>query len=70
VFTINALGNGLALEKLADPEAVSDGLFGDMLVLIFQALEALTRENPSMTGPGAVRRPREPATKKKGARHG
>jgi AcrR family transcriptional regulator len=42
---INALGNGLALEKLADPEAVPDGLFGDMLVLIFQALEALTREN-------------------------
>jgi AcrR family transcriptional regulator len=67
---INALGNGLALEKLADPEAVPDGLFGDMLVLIFQALQALTRENPSMTDPGAVRRQRESATKKKGAKHG
>jgi AcrR family transcriptional regulator len=67
---INALGNGLALEKLADPEAVPDELFGDMLVLIFQALEALTRENPSMTDPGAVRRQRESATKKKGAKHG
>jgi AcrR family transcriptional regulator len=67
---INALGNGLALEKLADPEAVPDGLFGDMLMLIFQALEALTHENPSMTDPGAVRRQRESATKKKGAKHG
>jgi hypothetical protein len=39
-------------------------------VLIFHALEALTRENPSMTDPGAVRRQRESATKKKGAKHG
>jgi AcrR family transcriptional regulator len=40
-IVINALGNGLALEKLADPDAVPDELFGDMLVLIFQALAAL-----------------------------
>jgi len=44
---INALGNGLALEKLADPDAVPDSLFGDMLVLIFTALGALARESPS-----------------------
>lgn len=68
---INALGNGLALEKLADPEAVPDALFGDLLMLIFQALEALGRENPSMTDPDAIRRSRESATTKwKGAQHG
>ncbi len=68
---INALGNGLALEKLADPEAVPDALFGDLLMLIFQALEALGRENPSMTDPDAIRRSRESATTKwKGVQHG
>ena len=68
---INALGNGLALEKLADPEAVPDALFGDLLMLIFQALEALMRESPSMAGPGATPRSQEPATaKRKGAKHG
>jgi AcrR family transcriptional regulator len=41
---INALGNGLALEKLVDPDAVPDELYGDMLVLILQALQALARE--------------------------
>jgi AcrR family transcriptional regulator len=41
---INALGNGLALEKLLDPDAVPDALYGDMLVLILQALQALARE--------------------------
>jgi AcrR family transcriptional regulator len=41
---INALGNGLALEKLVDPDAVPDALYGDMLVLILQALRALARE--------------------------
>ncbi len=68
---INALGNGLALEKLADPEAVPDALFGDLLMLIFRALEALGRENPSMTDPDAIRRSRESATtKRKGVQHG
>jgi AcrR family transcriptional regulator len=70
---INALGNGLALEKLVDPEAVPDRLFGDMLVLIFTALGALAREDPkdpSMADPGAVERPQEPATtKRKGAKN-
>jgi AcrR family transcriptional regulator len=42
---INALGNGLALEKLVDPDAVPDALFGEMLALVFQAFEALMREN-------------------------
>jgi AcrR family transcriptional regulator len=48
---INALGNGLAFEKLVDPEAVPDALFGDMLVLIFKAFEALIREDPSAVEP-------------------
>jgi AcrR family transcriptional regulator len=68
---INALGNGLALEKLADPEAVPDGLFGDMLLLVFQALEALARENPSVTELDTTSRPQASAiTKKKGVKHG
>ncbi len=43
-MVINALGNGLALEKLVDPDAVPDTLYGDMLALILRALEALARE--------------------------
>jgi AcrR family transcriptional regulator len=35
---VTALGNGLALEKLANPAAVPDELYGDLLVLIFEAL--------------------------------
>jgi AcrR family transcriptional regulator len=62
---INALGNGLALEKLADPDAVPDGLYGDMLVLIFTALEALARENPSAADPGAASSSQAPATEQK-----
>jgi AcrR family transcriptional regulator len=62
---INALANGLALEKLADPDAVPDSLFGDMLVLIFQALEALARENPGIAKQGGASRSQEQATNKK-----
>jgi AcrR family transcriptional regulator len=40
---INALGNGLALEKLADPEAVPDDLLGSTIALIFEALLAQAR---------------------------
>jgi AcrR family transcriptional regulator len=46
---ITALGNGLALEKLVDPAAVPDELYGEMLVLIFEGLAALARENPGAT---------------------
>ena len=55
---INALGNGLALEKLADPDAVPDSLFGDMLVLIFHGTgRARTREpERPMTGDPGLRR--------------
>jgi AcrR family transcriptional regulator len=35
---LNALGNGLALEKLTDPDAVPDELLGDTIALIFNAL--------------------------------
>jgi AcrR family transcriptional regulator len=37
---INALGNGLALEKVADPDAVPDELLGSTIALIFEALAA------------------------------
>ncbi len=67
---INALGNGLALEKLADPDAVPDSLYGDMLVLIFQALQALARDNPSAADPSVASSSQEPATTKKGAKDG
>ncbi|MGH2831247.1 MAG: TetR family transcriptional regulator C-terminal domain-containing protein, partial [Solirubrobacteraceae bacterium] len=38
---ITSLGNGLALQKLIDPQIVDDELYGDTLVLLFKALEAL-----------------------------
>jgi hypothetical protein len=41
---INALGNGLALEKLVDPDSVPDSIYGEFLALIFRAFEALVRE--------------------------
>lgn len=62
---INALGNGLALEKLVDPDAVPDVLFGEMLALVFQAFEALLRENPGAAEPGS---PQEAAAQEKGSK--
>ncbi len=62
---INALGNGLALEKLVDPDAVPDALFGDLLALIFQAFEALIREHPSAVGPGYTSGPLEEVRQEK-----
>ena len=38
---ITALGNGLALEKLVNPDAVPDALYGEILARVFQAFEAL-----------------------------
>ncbi len=66
---INALANGLALEKLADPTAVPDALYGDMLVLIFQALQALARENPAITDPQTTTSWRKPQIKKQGVKN-
>jgi AcrR family transcriptional regulator len=67
---INALGNGLALEKLVDPDAVPDELFGELLALIFQAFEALMRENPAAAEPGVTASPREAATPEKEPKDG
>ncbi len=67
---INALANGLAFEKLADPEAIPDALFGDMLVLIFKAFEALIREDPSAVEPQSAITSQKSATKRKGAKNG
>jgi AcrR family transcriptional regulator len=66
---INALGNGLAFEKLADPDAVSDELFGDMLVLIFKAFEALIREDPSAVDPQRAISSQKPETEREGAKN-
>jgi AcrR family transcriptional regulator len=57
---INALGNGLALEKLVDPDAVPDALYGDMLVIIFQAFQALARESLSAADAGVASSSHEP----------
>jgi AcrR family transcriptional regulator len=67
---VNALANGLALEKLVDPDAVPDGLFGDMLALIFQAFEALVRENPSMANQGIAGSSQEPQAEGQAAQDG
>ena len=68
---INALGNGLALEKLVDPDAVPDALFGEMLALVFQAFAALVRENPSAAAaPDARRSCRRQVTGKQGVTDG
>jgi AcrR family transcriptional regulator len=64
---IYALGNGIALEKLTNPEAVPDGLYGDMLALIFRGLEALAREGLHEVRAGAASAVQEPATEKEGA---
>lgn len=64
---INALGNGLALEKLVDPEAVPDSIYGEFLALIFQAFEALVRENLSAADPGAGSPSREAAAQEEGS---
>ncbi len=42
---ITALGNGLALEKLLDPDAIADEAYGDLLTLIFSAFGELTRSS-------------------------
>ena len=69
---INALGNGLALERLVDPGAVPDSLYGDMLVLIFTALGALARESLSVGAPDSdtANPPLGPTGHKKGAEDG
>jgi AcrR family transcriptional regulator len=46
-LVINALSNGIALEKLIDPEGVPDELFGDVLVLLATALETLASQTKS-----------------------
>jgi AcrR family transcriptional regulator len=40
-IVVNALGNGIALAKLADPDAIPDELLGDALSVIFQGLSLL-----------------------------
>ena len=59
------------LEKLVDPDSVPDSLYGDMLVLIFQALQALARELLGEVGLDAATPLKEStAPKTKGAEDG
>lgn len=52
-LVISALGNGLALEKLVDPETVPDELYGDAIVMIFKAFGTLMRESRKAGGGGS-----------------
>jgi AcrR family transcriptional regulator len=47
---VNALANGLALEKLVDPAAVPDELFGDLLVLVFNGFATLAARATGRSG--------------------
>jgi hypothetical protein len=39
-----AMANGLALERMLEPEAVGEELFGQMLVVFFAGLRTLAQE--------------------------
>jgi len=49
-MVVTALGNGLALQKLIDPDAVPDDLYGDVLVLLFRALATLAGQSGEPDG--------------------
>lgn len=51
---ITSLGNGLALQKLLDPQIVDDELYGDALVLFFRALQALANQTTRGDGQGGT----------------
>ena len=51
-----AMANGFALERLLEPEAASDELYGLMLVIFFAGLRALAQS----AGPGAEQAPPPP----------
>jgi AcrR family transcriptional regulator len=52
---IRALGLGLAIEKLTDPDAIRDELYGDFLYMLFRLLE---RADPERVRPPRARRGR------------
>ena len=43
-----AMANGFALERLLEPDDAPEDLFGDMLVILFAGVRALTVEAPSV----------------------
>jgi AcrR family transcriptional regulator len=55
---IRALGLGLAIEKLTDPDAIRDELYGDFLYMLFRLLERadLERVTPPRARPARARR--------------
>lgn len=54
---VSAIGNGLALNMMSDPEAVPRELFGDFMALIFEALRqmAATGQIADVAGPPTKR---------------
>jgi AcrR family transcriptional regulator len=44
---VRALGIGLAIERLTDPDAIRDGLFGDFLYALFRMLEGDAARPPA-----------------------
>lgn len=49
---IKALGNGLALERIIDPDAVPETLFGRALAVFFRGLQPTKTEQASRHRPG------------------
>ena len=44
-----AMANGFALEKLLEPEAVSDETYATMLAIFFTGLQTLAEESSQLT---------------------
>ncbi len=65
---LRELGSGLALAKLADPEAISDQLFGDFVELFFVLLAERQRQGDASDAIGETAQPLK--SKAKSEEHG
>jgi hypothetical protein len=45
---VSVMGNGFALEKLLEGDAVADELYGTMLMIFFAGLDALKSASPPL----------------------
>jgi AcrR family transcriptional regulator len=52
-----AMANGIALERLLEPEAVPDGLYPEMMAVFFTGLRARAAARAAAPGPPAPERP-------------
>lgn len=58
-IVLRELGTGLALAKLADPDAIPDELYGDFVELFFTlAVESVPPRGAKARGPAKARKPR------------